>query len=129
MTLAETLYGMMQQSQAAAQPVALRVGTVATASPLTITLNPQMPPLQRSQLYLTGAVVEKTLSGLRHTHTIPTGSSGPALENAACTEHGKVLPSSGGAVTLNRALAAGDKVLLLRVEQGQRYVVLSRLYA
>lgn len=45
-------------------------------------------------------------------------------------ENGKVLPLSKDKkyIILNPALKAGDKVLLLRVQRGQKFVVLSRVY-
>ena len=45
-----------------------------------------------------------------------------------CIENGQPLPVEDGYIILNRALAAGDKVLLLRVETGARYIVLSRMF-
>ena len=33
-----------------------------------------------------------------------------------------------GYIVLNRGLAAGDKVLLLRVMRGQQFVILSRIF-
>ena len=100
-----------------------------------------------------------TTSGFSHSHTIntllhqhdyndtptTTGLSGSyATQNAltadaytsndkltdiVCTEHGSALPVEDGYIILNRALAVGDKVLLLRVQHGQRFVVLSRIFA
>ena len=45
-------------------------------------------------------------------------------------ENGKVLSLSKDKkyIILNPALKAGDKVLLLRVQRGQKFVVLSRVY-
>lgn len=92
----------------------LAIGTVTKTSPLEITLTATMLPIPKENLYLTEPVVEKK------------------LENAGaiqCYEHGVVLPSSGGTVVLNPALKNGDKVLLLRVQSGQAFVVLSRVFA
>lgn len=55
-------------------------------------------------------------------------ASNGALGNVACIEHGVALPVEDGYIILNRALAAGDKVLLLRVMGGQRFIVLSRVF-
>lgn len=55
-------------------------------------------------------------------------TSNGALGNVACIEHGVTLPVENGYIILNRALAAGDKVLLLRVMGGQRFIVLSRVF-
>lgn len=55
-------------------------------------------------------------------------TSGGALSGVACVEHGKTLPVENGYIILNRALEVGDRVLLLRVLSGQRFLVLSRIF-
>lgn len=50
------------------------------------------------------------------------------LANIVCYEYGKPLPVENGFIILNRALAVGDKVLLLRVQSGQKFVILSRVF-
>lgn len=157
MNLAETLYMMMQQNTAAGQPTDLKIGTVTSASPLEISINTAMAPLQESVLLLTESVVEKKIPVLSHSHYIPAGTlthnhggavgsdlseqyqSNDSLlsegydsalqgENIVCYEHGTPLPIRDGYIILNRALEAGDKVLLLRVQSGQRFIVLSRVF-
>ena len=104
-------------------------------------------PLRAQVLYLTEAVVEKKIPALQHTHEIATlshthsNSAGgtteglterypteEALSQIACLENGKALPVEDGYILLNRALAVGDKVLLLRVQNGQKFIVLSRVF-
>ena len=51
-----------------------------------------------------------------------------ALSGVQCIENGKPLPVEDGYIILNRALETGDIVLLLRVEHGARYVILSRMF-
>lgn len=51
-----------------------------------------------------------------------------ALGNVACVENGVTLPVENGYIILNRALVVGDKVLLLRVQNGQKFIVLSRIF-
>ena len=158
MELKDVLYQMMQENMAAGQPTDLRVGTVTSEEPLEITSNPAMAPLRRRQLYLTEPVVEKKIpvlthkhyiSTLTHTHTAPGGATGPALEGSylgedslvsegfnatlqdqdiVCWENGKELPIEDGFIILNRKLETGDKVLLLRVQSGQKFIVLSRIF-
>lgn len=158
MELKDVLYQMMQENAAAGQPTDLRVGTVTSEEPLEITINPAMAPLRRRQLYLTEPVVEKKIpvlthkhyiSTLTHTHTAPGGATGPALEGSylgedslvyegfnatlqvqdiVCWENGKELPIEDGFIILNRKLETGDKVLLLRVQSGQKFIVLSRIF-
>ena len=158
MNLAETLYMMMQENSQAGQPTDLRVGTVTSADPLEISINAQMAPLKRGVLYLTESVIEKKIpvlthkhyiQTLGHSHTAPEGQTTTDLmgqylgesslassgadttlqgQNIICYENGKALPIEGGFIILNRALDVGDKVLLLRVQNGQKFVVLSRVF-
>lgn len=51
-----------------------------------------------------------------------------ALGNVACIENGVTLPVENGYIIFNRALEVGDKVLLLRVQNGQKFIVLSRIF-
>lgn len=127
MNLASVLHQMMQDSMSAAQLTDLKVGTVAAVDPLEITINAAMAPLQAGVLYLTAAVVEKKIPVLSHTHTYTDGTTGEALTSVVCLEGGQPLPVEDGYIILNRGLQVGDKVLLLRVQQGQRFVVLSRV--
>lgn len=127
MELSDVLHQMMQQNQQAGQPTELRVGTVVSASPLEISINSAMPNLQAGVLYLTSAVVEKKIPVLSHSHTITGGETGEALQSIVCTENGQALPVQDGYIILNPALQAGDKVLLLRVQKGQKFIVLSRV--
>lgn len=111
MTLADVIYMMVQENENAGQPTELRVGTVTSTAPLEIAVNVATAPLRAGQLYLTEPVVEKKIPGDR-----------------TCMEHGVPVPPSEGYTILNRGLAVGDKVLLLRVMHGQRFVVLSRVF-
>lgn len=128
MELRDILNQMMDQNRQASQPAELKVGTVTATAPLAISINPSMAPIQSGLLYLTAAVVERKLSPLSHTHTLSQGSTGTGLENVVCTENGTALPADSTGITLNRGLEVGDKVLLLRVQRGQKYIVLSRVF-
>lgn len=55
-------------------------------------------------------------------------ASDKRLDGVACFEDGKPLPVKDGYIILNRGLAAGDKVLLLRVMRGQQFIILSRIF-
>lgn len=76
-------------------------------------------------------VTDSALSGSYPTDSQLAGSypSGEALADIAVLEHGQALPVENGYILLNRGLAAGDKVLLLRVLRGQKFIVLSRVFA
>ena len=146
MELKDVLQQMMQQSQAAMQPTDLCVGTVDAVHPLAITINPAMAPLRQEVLYLTERVVEKKIPILTHSHTIPAGTlwhnhggavgddlgascaTGEMLQPVRCYENGKALPVENGYIILNRALAVGDRVLLLKVQKGQKFIILSRVF-
>lgn len=130
MSLSQALYQMMQDNQAAGHPTDLRVGTVTKESPLEITINTQSAPLKGPVLILTEPVVEKKIPVLEHFHTTPMGNTDDRLleSQIICQEHGKPLPVEDGYIILNRALEVGDKVIMLRVQSGQRYIVLSRVF-
>ena len=87
---------------------------------------------------------------LGHTHTCPDGTTSEALtgrylteayslvsegydateqtQNIVCWEHGEKLPIEDGFIILNRKLEVGDKVLLWRVLNGQKFVIISRVF-
>lgn len=75
-------------------------GTVTKTSPLTIQTDTSLPPISGNALILTSNVIERT-------------------------EH--VKGGAGGTVTVTEGLKAGDKVLLLRVQKGQQFIVLSKI--
>lgn len=147
MTLAEQLYLMMQKNREALQPTDVAVGTVTGVDSLEITINTAMAPLRREVLYLTESVVEKKIpvlahthstTGLEHTHKVGSSTTDSALKvtyqsteslgNLAVLENGAPLPIQNDYIILNKGLEINDKVLLLRVESGQKYVVLSRIF-
>lgn len=128
MELIDIMHQINQQSQAAMQPAELVIGTVTNASPLEITSNTSMAPLRQAVLYLTANVVEKKIPVLQHTHSTPDGTTGSALDSIVCLENGEPLPVENGYIILNRALEVGDKVLMMRVQRGQKFVVLSRVF-
>ena len=130
MSLSQALYQMMQDNQAAGHPTDLRVGTVTNDSPLEITINTQSAPLKGPVLILTEPVVEKKIPVLEHLHSTPVGPTDDRLleSQIICQEHGKPLPVEDGYIILNRKLEVGDKVIMLRVESGQRFIVLSRVF-
>ena len=147
LTLLEVLQTVNKNGMAASAPTDLTIGTVTAVGPLQIVTQTSMQTLQKQVLYLTEPVIEKKIPILTHSHTIDTlthnhvtdngdtedGLTGsytdlPELENIICYENGVPLPVENGYIILNRALAVGDKVLLLRVQGGQMFVVLSRLF-
>lgn len=73
---------------------------------------------------------DTALTGIYPTNVALSGGveSTSVLGNVQCLENGTPLPVENGYIILNRALAAGDKVLLLRVQGGQKFIVLSRIF-
>ena len=136
MELKDILQQMTQESMKSAQLTDLQIGTVTAVDPLEITISASMAPLRAGVLYLTVDVVEKKIPVVQHSHTITvsdtyTGGGSATcsteLTDIVCYENGTALPVENGYIILNRALAVGDKVLLLRVQNGQKFVVLSRV--
>lgn len=134
MEFKDILQQLTQESMKSAQLTDLQIGTVTSASPLEITVSTSMAPLQASVLYLTVNVVEKKIPVLQHNHVIhDTYTGGGESEDnlmqsdIICYENGTALPVQNGYIILNRALEVGDIVLLLRVQNGQKFVVLSRV--
>lgn len=112
---------------ASSQPCDMVIGTVTSIHPLEIKTSASAPPLRSQVLYLTSAVVEKTMTTLSHNHTVNGDTTSTELQNVVVTENGTVLPNSGG-ITLNRGLTVGDKVLMMKVQSGQKFIVLSRIF-
>lgn len=120
----------------------LVIGTVTklVESPfdIEITIEGTMLPLPKAVLRFTESVIPKQLILGGHSHQYTDDSSSgtstkttsPAMENITGMENGIALPGGGTAqVTINRGLILGDKVLLLRVLNGQNFIILSRVYA
>lgn len=153
--LLDEIQGIVQEVVNSSQPTGLQIGTVISVSPLRITVQTGMAPLEPSVLYLTSAVIERKIPLLNHRHKLPelahshggevgedlTGekyteyalqSSGSSAAQQAqdivARERGQLLPIENGYIILNRALQVGDKVLLMRVEDGQKFIVLSRVF-
>ncbi len=95
-----------------------------------------------------GFVHSHRVSGLGHSHSASGGTTEEALDGSystspglndtytsdnrlgeiAALENGKALPAKDGYIILNRGLEEGDKVMLLQVMGGQKFIVLSRLF-
>lgn len=94
--------------------------------------------------------IGSTLAGHKHmftytdTGTPVTSTTNPSTDintdttiidtilDAVCTEHGVDLPTDSNSerivITTNRALEKDDKVLMMRVSAGQKFIVLSRIF-
>ena len=92
------LQQIMQENQQAMKPTELAFGTVVSVGPLSILVDNTAEPKPEAGLILTDSVVARSVQG-----------------------------GSGGTVVINPGLAAGDRVVMLRVQRGQRYIVLSKV--
>jgi len=99
-----------KDSRSREQGFAIMYGTVVSADPLQIKVDNRFY-LDEESLILTTNVIEKKIS-LSHTHTYASGTTDAALESD---------------ITIIEALSVSEKVMLLRIEDGQRFVILDRL--
>lgn len=154
MEMIDVIQQVIQESMKGAQLCDMEIGTVTAAKPLEISINNMQQPLKQQVLYLTENVIEKKIPLLKHIHHINTlthnhaggvdaltdsyptlesllsqGATSDQTQNIICYEHGEPLPAKDGFIILNRALEVGDKVLLLSVQSGQKYIILSRIFA
>ena len=97
--LIDVLHMIAQESADAQKPADIAYGTVISLSPLSIQIDATMQVLPAAAIVLTSAVIAKTAA---------------------------VQGGEGGTVVINEGLQAGDKVVMLRVSKGQRYIVLSK---
>ena len=94
----------------AAAPVAVMLGTVTKTDPLEVNVD------QRFTLDADFLIVPESLTRLeidmRHVHTAPGGTTDDALTEP---------------VVIRPGLQAGDRVVLLRVQGGQKYLILDKV--
>ena len=98
--LIDILQKINQEGMKASKLTDIAYGTVKSSSPIKIQLQTTMQDIPSSAIVLTSAVIEKTAA---------------------------VQGGNGGTVVINEGLAAGDKVVMLRVSGGQRFIVLSKV--
>lgn len=130
MELKDVIQMMVKETMKAYQPAEMQIGTVTAVDPLEITVDTTMQVLKQSVLYLSETVVEKKTPILQHNHVYPEGVTQDALlePDIICDEHGTGLGTEGGYIIFNKALGVGDKVLLMRVQNGQKFVIISRTF-
>lgn len=100
MELIEVLQQIIQANTEAQKPTDIAYGTVTSTDPLTVTLIGTMQPIPAEALELSASVSAKTMSAY---------VSGSTL------------------YIKNNMMVTGDKVLMLRVEKGQKYIILSKV--
>lgn len=128
------------EAVAAGQPVALCYGTVRSVEPLQIMADQKLP-LEAEQLELTNAVqdcyIDVEISAYTendrfmngsHTHGITdTYTGGGSSDNGNLDTTHKHAIKGRKRLKLCNGLQVGEKVLLLRWQGGQKYLVLDRL--
>lgn len=129
MELKDIINYMIENNVRSSQPTDYCTGTVTSTSPLEISINSAMAPIKSGLLILTANVIEKKIPILKHIHIISDGSTCmSALDDIVCYENGEALPVENGYIILNRALEVGDKVIMVKVQHGQKFIVLSRAF-
>ena len=111
MELIDTLHQIIKESINAQQMTELAIGTVESVSPLSISLNANLPPIPEEALILTDSVKQRIVQALG------TGED--------TVTHNPVTTTTD--VEVQSDLQVGDAVILLRVMRGQQFIVLSRI--
>lgn len=140
---AEELVKAMKRAAVAAQeatkPVYVYFGVVETASPLTVNVEQKML-LDESQLilsrnvtdYMTEVTIQwDTLSeNITHTHDVDlTDSNGDTVQGKTESKTVKHAHDIEGRkqMTIHNGLLKGEKVILLRQQEGQKFIVWDRI--
>jgi hypothetical protein len=103
MDLIEVIQQIIQNGIAELKLTDLVIGTVITNAPLTIQIDTLMQPLPEEALIKTENIMPKSYTG--------TTSDGASFT-----------------VIINQGVQPGDKVVMLRCQHGQRFIVLSKVY-
>ncbi len=123
----------------ASKPMNIVLGTVMSISPLIVSID-QRIHLTEEFLILTKQVTDhyvdvvvnlnselEGVPGLGHSHTCPEGSTSTGLSNAiAQTKHRHKIKGTKK-ILMKYGLKVGDDVLLVRVQGGQKYVILDTI--
>lgn len=129
MQLVDVITQLIGESVNAMQPAELYIATVEAVDPLSVKIDVNQASIREELLYRTDAVIERKIPDLRHRHSMPSGNTGYALSDVQSYIDGKPVAQEDGFIILNRGLKAGDKVLLLSVMRGQKFIILSHLYS
>lgn len=102
----------------AKEPMSLKIGKVISTTPLKIDLN-QKITVSESQLLLTNAVRDHVVyATMDYTD-----------ENAVCSSNTESADEDRKKFTVHLGLKVGERVLMLRCDGGQKFIVLDRLGA
>src|SRR5690625_934038 len=94
----------------ASNPVIIQFGVVSEVDPLEVIVD-QRFPLTEDFLIVPESLTRLEVN-LQHSHSYSDGTTGNALNEP---------------VVIRRGLETGDKVILLRMQGGQKYLILDRV--
>lgn len=121
--LLNTLKQASVEAVDASKPVQVCFGKVITSSPLKILIDQKMT-LDSTFLVLTRNVTNYKTTATISWSTNTKGSTGSGENSFASHAHGI---SGTKNITINNALNSGDEVILLRMQGGQKYIVLDKI--
>ena len=120
------LFGVMQEissnANSAGCPVTVCFGTVTSEAPLKILVDQKLQ-IGEAQIILTRNVTDFENEQTAHSHL--TENRGGGGGHAAFESHNHVY-TGRKPFTMHHKLITGDKVLLIREQGGQRYIVIDR---
>lgn len=145
------LHELVEKHMSASSLTDLVIGTVYTVSPLSVQITPDFI-VPSAVLYLTETVTERKIN-FSHTHTFPHTHAGTDTDGGSfttTTSQSTVTTTGDGTLInqpvdvspaplygqgstyqqsgiINPGLAIGDKVLMLRIQSGQAYIIMSRV--
>lgn len=128
MELVDAIGQVVRAVVAEGQPAELYIGTVSAVNPLAVTIDSSQADIRAEVLYLTDAVIERKIPVMAHYHTVGEDTTSTALSGQSSYINGKPIAAQDGYLMLSLGLKLGDKVLLLGVQQGQKFIILSHLY-
>ena len=108
----------------AAKPFSFTLGTVISVAPLKVRVDQKLE-LGAAQLILTNAVRDHTVY-MTVDHQTENTSGGNGEEAFASHKHAY---TGRKAYRIHLALKAGERVLLLRTDGGQKFIILDRVEA
>lgn len=120
--LLQAIKGAAKEAVDAGKPMQLVFGTVVGIDPLEVSVESRIT-LGTSQLFLTSSVREYEVD-MSVSHTTESASGGNGDSAYASHVHGYVGRKT---FTVHNALSVGETVLLLRMQGGQKFVILDRV--
>ena len=127
MNLKDVIASIVYETVQGMQPSDMFIGTVSSVNPLEVKLDSGQAAIKAPILYRTDSVIERKFKLDYHAHSTGSGSTGAAKSNVSGMIDGKPMETQAGYIIINKGLAVGDKVLLMAVQGGQKYIILSHI--